>query len=304
MHDYELHINQQLASLRRRGLAIRDTHAAKEALLDIGYYRLSFYLYPFQYSSLPAPYRRNNDGYPTGVYFEDAVTLYNFDLRLRSILLHYSLRLEVNLRTSVVYYGSLRYAGDDSWFAHPANVTAEYIGRFDRVVYTNAFRQNPTIREHHRLNPKTQYAPAWKTIELMTLGEVLTLYRSLLDPHLKQEIARSFEVPRIDTFENYFDVVRQLRNACAHTGTIFDFHPATAIVKGPARLSSQEEQHNLMGIIRVMRYLLRHISISISRRFLQDIQNILDDFNPSPLLTYILNRYAGLPRRLPKYLFR
>ena len=304
MNEYELHINQQLSSLRRQGLVIHDIQAAKEALLDIGYYRLSFYLYPFQYSSLPEPYRKAREGYPAGVTFEDAVTLYNFDLRLRSVLLHYSLRLEVNLRTSVVYYGSLRYAGDGCWFVRKENVSGEYIRRFERVVYTNAFRRNPTISDHHRRNPNDKYAPAWKTIELMTLGEVLTLYRSLLDQHLKQQIAQNFAVPRIPTFENYFDVVRQLRNACAHTGTSFDFRPTADISKGPAELSRPEEKRNIMGIIRVMRYLLRHISIDTSRRFLRDIQDLLDTYNSSPVLTYILTRYAGLPTHLPKYLFR
>lgn len=304
MTEYLLHINQQLASLRRQGLSIRDTHAAKEALLDIGYYRLSFYLYPFRNASLPEKYRQGRDGYPQGAYFEDAVALYRLDLHLRSLLLHYTLRLEVNFRTALVYYGSLRYSSDECWFANPANVSAEYLRRFERVVYTNAFRRNPIIAEHHRQNRRAKYAPAWKTIELMTMGEVLKLYRSLLDQNLKREIARNFAIPSEATFDNYMDAVRQLRNSCAHTGTIFDFSPTSPIGKGPAQLASTEEHRNLMGLIRVMSYLLRHISIGTSRRFLHDLQTLLDQFTPSPVIAYILSRYSGIPARLPRSLFR
>ncbi len=304
MPEYLLHINQQLASLRRQGLSIRDTHAAKEALLDIGFYRLSFYLYPFQNASLPERYRQGRDGFPQGAYFEDAVSLYQLDLHLRSLLLHYTLRLEVNFRTSLIYYGSLRYSGDDCWFANASNVTAEYLRRFERVVYTNAFRRNPVIADHHRKNRRDRFAPAWKTIELMTMGEVLTLYRSLLDQNLKQEISRNFAIPSVPTFENYMDVVRQLRNSCAHTGTIFDFSPTSTICKGPAQLASADEHRNLMGLVRVMSYLLRHISIGTSRRFLHDLQSLLDQFTPSPVIAYILSRYSGLPARLPRSLFR
>ena len=43
-------IDQQLDLLEQRGLRINDREKAKEILLDIGYYRLGFYLFPFEKS--------------------------------------------------------------------------------------------------------------------------------------------------------------------------------------------------------------------------------------------------------------
>ena len=43
-------IDQQLDLLKSRGLTVNDVDKAREILLDIGYYRLGFYLFPFEKS--------------------------------------------------------------------------------------------------------------------------------------------------------------------------------------------------------------------------------------------------------------
>lgn len=43
-----LSIDEQLALLKSRGLVVVDDNKAKEVLGDIGYYRLGFYLFPFE----------------------------------------------------------------------------------------------------------------------------------------------------------------------------------------------------------------------------------------------------------------
>lgn len=304
MINYVLHVNQQMAMLKRQGLRILDPKKAKEALLDIGFYRLGFYLYPFEQSFSPFATPLDGDGYFEGSTFEDAVTLYHFDFKLRNILLQYTLRLEVNFRTAVVYYGSIRYSNDPCWFVNQRNVSTDYVKKFDRMVYTNAFRKNPTIMAHHRKHAGDRYAPAWKTIELMTMGEVLTLYKSLQNDNLKREISLSYGIKYTTIFENYMEVVRLLRNSCAHTGSIYNFSPHTRIVKGPAELANQDEYHNLMGVIRVMRYLLRRVSIETSRQFIRDIQNLLDQYATTRAVTNILRICGGIPEKFPKQFFR
>lgn len=41
-------VEEQIAKLEERGIIISDKEKAKEILLDIGYYRLGFYLFPFE----------------------------------------------------------------------------------------------------------------------------------------------------------------------------------------------------------------------------------------------------------------
>ena len=74
-------IDEQLDLLKTRGLAIQDEDKAREILLDIGYYRLGFYLFPFE-KSYPQLRNRTHE-YTDGATFADEVKLYYFDFDLR-----------------------------------------------------------------------------------------------------------------------------------------------------------------------------------------------------------------------------
>ena len=103
-------IEQQIELLASRGVLISDKEKAKEVLLDIGYYRLGFYFFPFE-KSYPQPLRRTHE-VMEGSRFEDAVSLYYFDFDLRNILNRYLARVEVAFRTYLTYYMSLKYQND------------------------------------------------------------------------------------------------------------------------------------------------------------------------------------------------
>jgi abortive infection bacteriophage resistance protein len=94
-------IDQQIQKLRDRGVVISDEDKAKENLLDIGYFRLCSYLFPFE-KTYPKLKNRNHE-FKAGTQFEDAVTLYYLDFDLRTILFKYITRIEVAFRTYVTY---------------------------------------------------------------------------------------------------------------------------------------------------------------------------------------------------------
>jgi len=48
MAKYATDIEEQIALLESRGMTINDKEKAKECLLDIGYFRLGFYWFPFE----------------------------------------------------------------------------------------------------------------------------------------------------------------------------------------------------------------------------------------------------------------
>ena len=82
-------------------MTIADEAKAKEVLLDVGYYRLGFYWFPFE-KSYPAKRNRTHEFVP-GSNFDDAVKLYYFDYKLRSILAFYINRIEINFRNYLTY---------------------------------------------------------------------------------------------------------------------------------------------------------------------------------------------------------
>lgn len=296
MAKLALSIEDQLLMLKSRGLVVTDELKAKEVLADIGYYRLGFYLFPFE-QTYPDLHHRTHR-YNANAKFGDAVKLYYFDFELRNLLLKYISRIEVNFRTILTYEGSMEYKPDSHWFVNPACVDGRFIGAFDSAVYNKSFKKNPIIKRHHKKYPDDRYAPAWKTIELMTFGENVTLYSALLDSNLKQRISHRFGIKYVKIFENYIELVRILRNTCAHGSALFDFKPFKRIKNGPAKLLSAAEYMNLYGSIKVVRCLLKQVSLNRERDMTVELQKILDKYNPYPVIAEVLSKCSGLPQTI------
>ena len=94
-------IDEQIELLRSRGMVIRDVEKAKEVLFDIGYFRLGFYWFPFE-QTYPEKHNRTHQ-FKDSTNFDDAVKLYYFDFKLRSVLLKTISRIEVAFRTKIIY---------------------------------------------------------------------------------------------------------------------------------------------------------------------------------------------------------
>lgn len=250
-------IDEQLGLLKTRGLAIQDEDKAREILLDIGYYRLGFYLFPFE-KSYPQLRNRTHE-YIDGATFEDAVKLYYFDFDLRLLLTRYLTRIEIAFRTALIYNLSNKYSPNSVWFISPAVVSRSYARDFENKVYTADFKRNPIIQRHHQKNPNDRFAPSWKTLEFMTFGAVMKLYEQLKERDDKIFIAHKLGIRQVVTFESYMHTIREVRNACAHGHLLYDLRLPRRINRGPAHITPQESG-NIVGALRVIRYMMAQIS--------------------------------------------
>lgn len=250
-------IDEQLGLLKTRGLAIQDEDKAREILLDIGYYRLGFYLFPFE-KSYPQLRNRTHE-YIDGATFEDAVKLYYFDFDLRLLLTRYLTRIEIAFRTALIYNLSNKYSPNSVWFISPAVVSRSYARDFENKVYTADFKRNPIIQRHHQKNPNDRFAPSWKTLEFMTFGAVMKLYEQLKERDDKILIAQKLGIRQVVTFESYMHTIREVRNACAHGHLLYDLRLPRRINRGPAHITPQESG-NIVGALRVIRYMMAQIS--------------------------------------------
>lgn len=250
-------IDEQLDLLKTRGLAIQDEDKAREILLDIGYYRLGFYLFPFEIS-YPQLRNRTHE-YIDGATFEDAVKLYYFDFDLRLLLTRYLTRIEIAFRTALIYNLSNKYSPNSVWFISPSVVSRSYARDFENKVYTADFKRNPIIQRHHQKNPNDRFAPSWKTLEFMTFGAVMKLYEQLKERDDKILIAQKLGIRQVVTFESYMHTIREVRNACAHGHLLYDLRLPRRINRGPAHITPQESG-NIVGALRVIRYMMAQIS--------------------------------------------
>lgn len=262
-------LDEQIVILRSRGVLIKDEEKAKEYLSDIGYYRLGFYSFPFEITYPELGRKRKHDVRP-GTTIEEIVALYYYDFDLRTILNRYLSRIEVSLRTTLIYELSTKYVSDPTWFVNPTVVSSSFISNFNHEVYSH-LQNKPTIRYHH-VKYSGSYAPAWKTMEFMTFGNLEILYDNLLSTVDKALISSKYGEPAIATFKSYMSAVREVRNACAHGNVVYEIRLTNGIKTGVACPSfAAGETQNLKGALRVIRYLLG----CISKNRLADLENDL-----------------------------
>lgn len=285
-------IEQQLSLLTSRGLTIRDTDKAREILLDIGYYRLGFYLFPFE-KSYPDLHNRTHK-YIEGTSFEDVVKLYYFDFDLRLLLMRYLNRIEIAFRTSLIYNLSNRHNSTSIWFVSPTVVNHSYARDFESKVYTPDFKRNSVIHRHHQNNPCDRFAPAWKTLEFMTFGAVMKLYEQLKKRDDKILIAHEFGIRQVVTFESYMHTIRQVRNVCAHGLRLYDLKLPKGIRRGPAA-NKPAERYNLIGALRVIKYLMGQISENRANDMSVQIHNLYEQLcSSSPNLKPLIPDFSTI----------
>ena len=267
-------VDEQREILESRGLHIGDKDKAKEILQDIGYYRLGFYLFPFEksYPNL----RNRTHKYQEYTTLDDAVNLYYFDYDLRMLLMRYLNRIEIAFRTSLIYNLSNKYKSIPIWFVSHSVVNRDYAQDFERKIYTPDFKRNPVIHRHHQKHPNDRFAPSWKTLEFMTFGAVMKLYEQLRNLDDKILIANKFGIRQVVTFENYMHTVRQLRNACAHGLLLYDMRLSRRINRGPAHQTPQESG-NIVGALRVVKYIMGQISSNRAADMSASIHSLYDE---------------------------
>lgn len=103
-----LTIDEQFKLLRSRGLEFIDVSEAKNTLLNISYYRLSSYLYPFRIPN------DDNQRFKAGTIFEDILKFYSFDRKLRLLIFDSIERIEIAVRTQLIYQLSLKH--NSQWY--------------------------------------------------------------------------------------------------------------------------------------------------------------------------------------------
>ncbi len=263
-------IEEQINRLRSYGIIFDNEEKAKEILLDVGYYRMGFYSFPFE-KSFPKLEDRTHE-VKDGTTFKSIYELYDFDTKLRRILLNALDRIEVNIRTQITYIVSNYYIKSPTWFADSNIMQADFVNTFEEKVY-KTLRDNPVIKRHHDKYINDKYAPAWKTIEFMTLGNLTSLYRSLKDANIKRMVAQHYGCS-IRIFINYLETIRVIRNKCAHGNCIYNIDIAKGIAIKPAQIP-EDSRHNINGAIYVIKYLLGAISINRRNELENDISNLM-----------------------------
>ena len=198
-------IDGQLAKLKERGCLIEDEEAAREILTNVNYYRLAYYFEIFL---------ENKGKYREGTVFEKVVRIYDFDRKLRNLLLDVLEEIEIAMRAYVSNFHALKYGatgymnGGSFGYNHRHQ---PFLSKIERMVDAN---RDSTIVLHHVTKYDGSF-PLWAIIELFSFGMLNTFYQDM-KPEDKEEIAsRHFGISH-RILENWLHCMSDLRNHCAH----------------------------------------------------------------------------------------
>lgn len=244
---------EQIALLKQRGMIISNEQHVSNMLLSVGYYRLGFYWYPYE---IPTSVGDRTHYFARNTTWEKVEALYNFDDEFRGILSSYLQVIETDIRTFLTYTVSNKYKNDPTWFANPKYVKQTFIDGLPNI-YADTIK-NEVIKAHHNKYRNDKYAPAWKTIEFFTFGNVLALYHALNDADVRKTIILRYGIKYEKIFTSYAETLRVVRNLCAHGHNVYDAKLRRGICSGPAHLLENEDS-NVRGILKVTYYMLHVI---------------------------------------------
>lgn len=224
-------IAQQIALLTARGMLFRDVANAPHFLQNISYYRLKGYWWDTQ-----ADY--NLHTFKPGTYFEDIIDRYNFDRHLRLILFDAIERIEIALRTKMIYHLAMSYGGlwyldsqlfDSKTFTYNGFTKTLHLHTIDDLKKEFNRSREIFVQDHQNRYPG-QDADAWKILEVASMGTLSKLYKSL-QPQLpeKAAIAKEMGLNLHSELSSWLEAITYVRNIIAHHSRLW----SRSMVKQP-----------------------------------------------------------------------
>lgn len=260
--------------LKLRGMLIKDEHRVENYLMNIGYHRLSAYIYPFYKSP------KSELVLKAGTTFEQVLTLYRFDKKLRLLLFNEIEKIEVAIRSVLANVGCQELE-EKFWITKP-----EYFANQEK------FNQTLTIIEKELASSKEDYIvdfrqnfiedypPAWMITEVLSFGNLNYIYSNIASNQLMKRIAGYFGL-RPQVFVSWLTVLANLRNMCCHHARVwnrdFVLNPAEAKKTKNAWIdTSKTDKKRIYYRLCIIRYFLS--SVSPNNNFNEKLSELLLDF--------------------------
>lgn len=233
---------QQIDLLKNRGLIFADEDKAEYQLSNVNYFRLTAYMYPF---------RKNLGGkvvdeFRFGTTWKDVYNLYVFDRKLRILVFDAIEKIEVAIRTKMVYILSHRYGShwqDNQDIYTPCHsITLNDGARRVIDVYSEIQKhisdqlhnnQAELFIEHYRDNyDEPKNPPSWMCVEVMYFNQLSRICSNLKERKDIVAIAKEFGLPPKE-FLSWLHTMNYVRNLCAHHARLWnrDFKIVPAMLK-------------------------------------------------------------------------
>ncbi len=253
-------IQEQIILLKSRNLLFKDEASAPHFLNNISYYRLKGYWWEMQDDKVNHHFHPNS-------YFEDVIDIYNFDRNFRLIVFNAIERIEIALRTKLIYYLSQSY--DVHWYLEPyifqdPKRFMSYLGKINMDMSNSS--EEFIVR--HFANHPNEMPESWKALEVLTLGTLSKLYSNIKHqlPE-KNKIAADFGLNNQKYLVSWLLTITVIRNIIAHHGRLwnrgiinkYDWPPS---LKNPllTYIPNNHQRRKIFPILSAIIYLNNEIS--------------------------------------------
>lgn len=215
-----LSFEEQAQRLIDRGLIVSNRQFLVNCLSNVNYYRLSAYWYTFK----TVDHQTQEERFVPGTSFDIIWNRYTFDRELRLLIMDAIEYIEVAiLRTQMVEqftrlhgpFGYCEIANFNPKFQ--LNDHQKLLKEVDEAV---ARSREEFVSRFYRKYTSESRLPLWISVEVMTFGQLFTIFRSLNQVE-QQSLSRRYDLFQ-PVLESWLHTINFTRNACAHHARLWN----------------------------------------------------------------------------------
>lgn len=233
-----------------QGLIVTDRGAAANFLQHVGAFRLKGYWFHLQ-----SPHDKR---FADGTTFDNIVSRYEFDRKLRALVFEAVERLEVAVRSAMANHLSLRY-GPHWYLDHKIfKPTREWgMGALLKKIEDEVGRSKAIFIEKHRHQPGSHYLPhSWAVSECVTFAFWSRTYAIIENNNDRKAISMKFGIEQPEVFESWLHSLSYIRNMVAHHSRILRF-PFAIAPQNYKKKSIKISKKNFYAIATVINVMLQ-----------------------------------------------
>lgn len=211
-----LSIEDQLNLLIQKGMIISDIETAKHHLKHISYYRLSGYFYLMKTDITSSNIFKKNS------LFSDVINLYNFDDKLRSIMIDILKRIEISLRSNI---SQILGKISPHAYINEKSYTKKFINqkKYETLI-TSIQKKYEKSQDDCIKSFKSKYSnplPVWISSEIWDFG-ILTHIIGGMKFEYRKQLANLYRISNPLLISSWIYSLNHVRNICAHHGRLWN----------------------------------------------------------------------------------
>lgn len=274
-------VPEQIQLLKSRGLTIDDENLAVQYLSHVSYYRLGEYWYSLQSD------KENHIFKPQSV-FSDVIFLYEFDRELRMLLFDVIERIEISLRTKLIYHLSHEFG---PWWFQNFDLFTDNLALVKTLANIEeeiSRSKEKYIKDHFKKHKDDQrFPPSWKTLEQTSFGSLSKLYGNLKNTiKSKDLIAVELGAVNHTYLPSWLQSIAQIRNYCAHHSRLWNKN-----LPGSPKLLSKPPFNWVNDVPKQHEFQHLYIHLCLMK-YLINIIYPVNDFTPR--LSALLQKYPSV----------